>query len=95
MTHLAPKTVMKAGELQPINEQQIREGIMYEVMNTQEAAQYLSMSVRNLQELCRKREIPHSKFGKEFRFVRSKLLEWIQGYAQKTKDEVIAGTVMR
>ena len=48
-----------------------------ELMTAEETCQYLKITPRTLYRYLRNRQIPAFKLGKEWRFVRSDLEQWI------------------
>ena len=50
-----------------------------EVMDVEQAAQFLGFSAYTLREKARAGEVPAKKVGREWRFLRSVLLEWLRG----------------
>ena len=49
-----------------------------DVLNVEEAAEYLRFSPYTIREKAREGEIPGRKIGKEWRFSRRALLEWLE-----------------
>lgn len=49
-----------------------------EVLNAEEAAEFLGFSLYTLREKARAGEIPGRKIGREWRFSRRLLLEWLE-----------------
>lgn len=49
-----------------------------DVLNVEEAAGYLGFSPYTIREKAREGEIPGRKIGKEWRFSRRRLLEWLE-----------------
>jgi excisionase family DNA binding protein len=49
-----------------------------DVLNVEEAAAYLRFSPYTIREKAREGEIPGRKMGKEWRFSRRALLEWLE-----------------
>jgi excisionase family DNA binding protein len=47
------------------------------VMKTEEAAEYLQITVGHLARLCREKKIPHQKLGRLLRFSRTALDSWL------------------
>lgn len=61
---------------------------MTEVLNTEQACELLSISVKTFQKLLREESIPGRKIGREWRFSRQALIDWIgQGRSKDYKDE--------
>lgn len=48
---------------------------MPEIMNTIEVAKLLRVTPQHIRALSNKGEIPHMRIGKDYRFVRSQLIE--------------------
>ena len=59
-----------------------------EIINTDEAARFLSVAKQTLYGMTSRREIPHFKKGKKLYFKRAELVEWITKHPVKTKDEI-------
>ena len=59
-----------------------------ELMNVQQVAEYLSLSVQTIYSLVHKMEIPNSKQGKRLYFKRSEIDEWISQSRRKTRVEI-------
>ena len=49
-----------------------------ELMTAEETCRYLKITLRTLYRYLRNRQIPAFKLGKEWRFVRSDLEQWIR-----------------
>lgn len=49
-----------------------------EIMTAEETCRYLKITPRTLYRYLRNRQIPAFKLGKEWRFVRSDLEQWIR-----------------
>lgn len=61
---------------------------MTEVLNTEQACELLSISLKTFQKLLREENIPGRKIGREWRFSRQALIDWIgQGRSKDYKDE--------
>ena len=56
-----------------------------EVLTTEEAAKFLSLTPYTLREYARKGLLPARKVGKSWRFVKADLLAWLRGKDQETK----------
>lgn len=52
---------------------------MSEVMTTQEASQYIKVTMKTLRDLAREGKIPAQKVGREWRFLKSALDKWLEG----------------
>lgn len=50
-----------------------------DVLNAEEAAEFLGFNPYTIREKARLREIPGRKIGREWRFSRRQLLEWVEG----------------
>lgn len=48
-----------------------------EVMNVQEVAQYLGFGLAKVYQLVEQRQIPASKIGKQYRFLRDAINAWL------------------
>jgi excisionase family DNA binding protein len=48
-----------------------------EVLDLQGAAEYLGVKTRTLGELVRTGQVPAAKVGRQWRFLRSQLTEWL------------------
>jgi len=59
-----------------------------ELMNVQEAAQYLKLTVPAIYTKVSRREIPANKPGRRLYFIKSELRNWAQGAKLKTQDEL-------
>jgi len=53
-----------------------------EIMTAEETCRYLKITQRTLYRYLRSRQIPAFKLGKEWRFVRSDLEQWIRDRIQ-------------
>ncbi|HKC95489.1 MAG TPA: helix-turn-helix domain-containing protein [Nitrospira sp.] len=53
-----------------------------EIMTAEETCRYLKITQRTLYRYLRNRQIPAFKLGKEWRFVRSDLEQWIRDRIQ-------------
>lgn len=49
-----------------------------DVLNKKGAAEFLKMSVSNIDRLIQKKEIPYSKVGKRVLFLKEDLINWIK-----------------
>jgi excisionase family DNA binding protein len=52
--------------------------MLNEVLDKRETAQYLRMSVSNIDRLIHNKQIPHSKVGKKVLFLREDLIRWLK-----------------
>jgi excisionase family DNA binding protein len=52
-----------------------------EVLNTEEAAEFLGVSTFTIREYAKKGTIPCKKIGKEWRFYKPDLVAWVRGKA--------------
>jgi excisionase family DNA binding protein len=50
-----------------------------EVLNAEEAAEFLGVNPYTVRQKARSGEMPGRKVGKEWRFSRQALLEWLKG----------------
>lgn len=71
---LTPKTKPRAS-FRAERRSQIREEL--EILNTLEAAAYLNVSKMTIYRLAQSGEIPRSKVGREWRFSRASLYQWL------------------
>lgn len=78
---LVPPTVIKWGAC---NEGQADRGSVAvdvqtkEVLNAEEAAEFLGFNPYTIREKARLGELPGRKIGREWRFSRRRLLEWLE-----------------
>lgn len=63
-----------------------------ELLNIEQAANFLGLAKQTLYAHTSKREIPHLKRGKKLYFEKEKLIEWLQEGKQKTQAEIQAET---
>ena len=56
-----------------------------EVMNTDEAAQFLGLKPFTIREYAKRGVIPAKKIGKQWRFVKADLLAWLR--SKETSQE--------
>lgn len=56
------------------------------IMNVEQCAEYLGMSVSRLRALSG--EIPHSRNHRKLRFVQSEVDEWNKGQKEDTKEDI-------
>lgn len=69
------------------------EGAKGEVLNVEQTAEFLGFSPYTIREKARDGEIPGRKVGKEWRFSRTALLEWIREGASPTCiPSIVAGS---
>ena len=61
-----------------------------ELLNIEQAAEFLGLAKPTLYAHTSKREIPHLKRGKKLYFEKEKLIEWLQEGKQKTQAEIQA-----
>ena len=59
-----------------------------EVLNLNQAAEYVSLSKSAIYKKTSERNIPHFKKGKKLYFKRSELDHWLTGMKISTKDEI-------
>jgi excisionase family DNA binding protein len=59
-----------------------------ELMNVQQVAEYLTLSVQTIYGLVHKMEIPNAKRGKRLYFKRSEIDDWISQSRRKTIAEI-------
>ncbi|MEW6355530.1 MAG: helix-turn-helix domain-containing protein [Planctomycetota bacterium] len=67
--------------------------VISEIMTLQEAAQYIRVSNKTLGEMARKRLVPSQKVGREWRFLRGALEDWLAGRVEAKSGPNSAGTV--
>mgnify|MGYP000947179488 CR=1 FL=1 len=75
---------LKTGRSEPTN--QMQGG--YDLMNVQQVAAYLSLSVQTIYGLVHKIEIPNFKRGKRLYFKRTEIDDWICQSRRKTRVEI-------
>jgi excisionase family DNA binding protein len=75
--------------LQPQNEDQ------HKMLNIQEAAAYLNMTVAALYSLVSRRDIPVNKPGKRLYFDKNELNEWIRSGKKKTAVAIEKESTLR
>jgi excisionase family DNA binding protein len=75
---------LKTGRSEPTN--QMQGG--YDLMNVQQVAAYLSLSVQTIYGLVHKIEIPNFKRGKRLSFKRTEIDDWICQSRRKTRVEI-------
>lgn len=59
-----------------------------ELMNVQQVAEYITLSVQTIYGLVHKMEIPNSKRGKRLYFKRTDIYDWIGQSRRKTRVEI-------
>jgi excisionase family DNA binding protein len=59
-----------------------------ELMNVQQVAEYLTLSVQTIYGLVHKMEIPNAKLGKRLYFKKSEIEDWISRSRRKTRVEI-------
>jgi excisionase family DNA binding protein len=64
--------------------------MMSEVLNSEEAANFLRMHVKTTLRLARQGKIPGCKVGGEWRFLRSELTEWLRGINNEARLNSLA-----
>jgi excisionase family DNA binding protein len=64
---------------------------MSEVLNSEEAANFLRMHVKTTLRLARQGKIPGCKVGGEWRFLRSELTEWLRGVNNDSRFVSLGG----
>jgi excisionase family DNA binding protein len=57
-----------------------------DVLNSDEAAAFLGLSVFTVREFARQGKIPARKVGKEWRFSRPGLMRWLENPTEDTKE---------
>ena len=63
------------------------EGMAPEILDVEGAARLLGVSTRTIYKLAGERAIPAAKVGKEWRFSRKRLIEWVTQGAEKGGGE--------
>jgi excisionase family DNA binding protein len=63
-----------------------------EILNTEEAAEFLKLKVSSIYGLVQRREIPFSKRGKLLYFSREELEQWVKEGRYKTVQEIQSET---
>jgi excisionase family DNA binding protein len=58
-----------------------------EVMNTEETAEFLGLKPFTIREYAKQGVIPAKKLGKQWRFVKADLLDWLRGKKQTGQEE--------
>ncbi len=58
-----------------------------EVLTTEEAAEFLSLTPYTIRDYARKGIIPARKVGKSWRFVKADLLSWLRGKDQGSHEK--------
>lgn len=61
-----------------IEEEKMTETAAREILNVEQAAEFLGFSAYTVREKARLGEIPGRKVGREWRFLREVLLEWLR-----------------
>lgn len=56
-----------------------------DVLNALEAAGFLRISEKTLRDLASRGEIPCRRIGREYRFSRTKMLDWLAGASVRTR----------
>lgn len=51
--------------------------VAHELLNTDDAARWLSVSRREVQRLCQVGSLPHIRIGREYRFTEQGLRNWL------------------
>jgi excisionase family DNA binding protein len=75
------------------------EGMAPEILDVAGAARLLGVSTRTIYKLANDKVIPAAKVGKEWRFSRKRLIEWIANGAEPTApmtlDELLRSSNVR
>ena len=58
-----------------------------EILTTDEAAEFLSLTPYTVREYAKKGLVPARKVGKSWRFVKADLLAWLRGKDQAGQEE--------
>lgn len=61
-----------------------------EILTTDEAAEFLSLTPYTVREYAKKGLIPARKVGKSWRFVKADLLAWVRGNAAPPQEQTQA-----
>ena len=86
-----PVVMLTVGQLQALLDQQ-REELLADVrglvtgavaapLDRKGAAEFLRISMQQLDKLCRERALPHYRCGDSKRFIRDELISWLRGEA--------------
>lgn len=51
-----------------------------QIMNADECAEFLSVEVHTIYKMCKSKTIPFRKVGREYRFSRNALLNWLDNH---------------
>ena len=63
-----------------------------EVLTVDGAAEFLGMSPYTIREMARRGDLPGRKIGKEWRFLREALVEWIRNPGSRTQGSHVPRT---
>jgi excisionase family DNA binding protein len=66
-----------------------------DILNTEEAAEFLNLKVPSIYGLVQRRDIPFSKRGKLLYFSRKELEQWVKEGRQKTVQEIKSETYLK
>ena len=64
-----------------------------EVLTLQEAARYVRVSEKTLREMAKAGRVPSQRVGREWRFLRQALEEWLMGYAGSSPGISLSKTI--
>lgn len=62
---------------------------MQEVLTAEQAAEFLQTSVHTVKRRAREGMIPAAKVGREWRFLKSQLLEWLAAGGTRHYEELV------
>ena len=62
-----------------------------EILTTSQAAEFLQLSVQSVKARARAGTLPAARIGREWRFSRRQLLEWIEAGGDRYEDLVEGG----
>ena len=63
---------------------------MKEIMNLDEAAEYLGVSKAWLMKACNEGKVPHTRFGNRYRFFKATLDEWMMEMTKNREQVKVA-----
>ena len=65
-----------------------------EILTTTQAAEFLQLSVQSVKARARAGTLPAARVGREWRFSRRQLLDWIEGGGERYEDQVEEGLAL-
>ena len=65
-----------------------------EILTTSQAAEFLQLSVQSVKARARAGTLPAARIGREWRFSRRQLLEWIEAGGDRYEDLVEEGLAL-